>query len=926
MGPAIQFTTLVASTLEDFDIEAYENVLKTRLSGVLSRNSSITVTATEVLVGEEKGVRRRLVSEAALAKLNQAELLSVAGIVLRQPAEGQQGQQDAKEDAVEDDDPANERMLPPSPPSPQQSPPQERLPALATGEMMMAAEMMREMMPPHSEASVQLPTAVPPRRRLSEVDPLPFPPAEPPAPPADPPSGMPSGILQVSSTISTGTIAAAGTTILILDEILQSTALASAAFGVDITGLTPPAGISSAIIIAPSPPPPSPPPQPPPPSAPPPSPPPPSPPSPPGFRSVSDIIIIAIAVIGTVLLCLSSVVGILRLKFSQALIEATLNTKFGKTASHFMPKSLLPRALKAKLKAGLTRSPKKPRAARKSRFNRSDGDEPPHDSERTDPGSEYAHEGDEPSCSGRGRYGPTTVMGEEKESEGPGDARSRVAAAGCGAAAAGQAAASQAAAMRAEPPARNVSPATCSNSAYRPYADDNGYDAGAGAGTYGYSHGATHTKAGPEPRGGSGGRISSTCGGPRQPPPARSYGGSRPPPPMGSTATGSDDYRYGGGGGYEGGGGYGDGRGGGYDDEYGRSSSGYGGSSGGPSGGYGGGSRDYRGQPGGRNRGYGGPPYRSPAQRYGSPGGGVPYGADGYGSNFTPQPPPHSGYPRCAEFDPHGGRALSPSRRGIGYDGQSGYDGPYTEAPVAYPKGGGACRPAPVDVRSPDRMGRGGNWSGGSPPLGQPIRYGSAPQQRRPKPRDGGQQQHSRSRPGRSFGAEPWANNTPPRSPQRHPASSPPKSPEQVEYERAMAKYYEDMKEYEEKLLPTYLASEGRGAARNGPRTGEASRGGGGGGRERPPARDRPPRPQPSRGGRLSSPDPNLRRPGSGDGQGARPGSQNPLLADGVGGGGFSAGAQAVALEAATGLRHGMNQRRGTGGPAIGGPHANLDA
>ena len=116
MGPAIQFTTLVASTLEDFDIEAYENVLKTRLSGVLSRNSSITVTATEVLVGEEKGVRRRLVSEAALAKLNQAELLSVAGIVLRQPAEGQQGQQDAKEDAVEDDDPANERMLPPSPP------------------------------------------------------------------------------------------------------------------------------------------------------------------------------------------------------------------------------------------------------------------------------------------------------------------------------------------------------------------------------------------------------------------------------------------------------------------------------------------------------------------------------------------------------------------------------------------------------------------------------------------------------------------------------------------------------------------------------------------------------------------------------------------------------------------------------------------
>ena len=54
----------------------------------------------------------------------------------------------------------------------------------------------------------------------------------------------------------------------------------------------------------------------------------------------------------------------------------------------------------------------------------------------------------------------------------------------------------------------------------------------------------------------------------------------------------------------------------------------------------------------------------------------------------------------------------------------------------------------------------------------------------------------------------------PSRSPNgREPSRSPrgrevPKSPEVLEYERAMEQYHKDMREYEEKLLPAYLASE----------------------------------------------------------------------------------------------------------------------
>jgi hypothetical protein len=55
--------------------------------------------------------------------------------------------------------------------------------------------------------------------------------------------------------------------------------------------------------------------------------------------------------------------------------------------------------------------------------------------------------------------------------------------------------------------------------------------------------------------------------------------------------------------------------------------------------------------------------------------------------------------------------------------------------------------------------------------------------------------------------------------------SPPPKSPEQLEYERQLQKYYIDKREYEEKLLPAYLASEETFA-----RERRLARGGGGAG------------------------------------------------------------------------------------------------
>ena len=64
-------------------------------------------------------------------------------------------------------------------------------------------------------------------------------------------------------------------------------------------------------------------------------------------------------------------------------------------------------------------------------------------------------------------------------------------------------------------------------------------------------------------------------------------------------------------------------------------------------------------------------------------------------------------------------------------------------------------------------------------------------------------------------GARPSTRPPPASLASRHPAASPPhlpqqamssKSPEQAEYEQAMAKYYADMRQYEEELLPAYLA------------------------------------------------------------------------------------------------------------------------
>ena len=131
------------------------------------------------------------------------------------------------------------------------------------------------------------------------------------------------------------------------------------------------------------------------------------------------------------------------------------------------------------------------------------------------------------------------------------------------------------------------------------------------------------------------------------------------------------------------------------------------------------------------------------------------------------------------------------------------------------------------------------------------------------------------------------------------------KSPEQAEYEQAMAKYYADMRQYEEELLPAYLASvEGQRAAGSSvaeTRAGGGGGGGGGGGRSRAAA---------AASGDASLYEMRHRAElSSGDLRGVR--GCNPLLGSGGAAapgvtrgarGAASAAGRTVALEAAAGL------------------------
>ena len=128
--------------------------------------------------------------------------------------------------------------------------------------------------------------------------------------------------LRVDTIVECGTKAFAAAGVLRMQELLADVATAGAALNTDVVEVAKvPEGLSYTILIAPSPPPPSPPPSPPPPAAPPPSPPPPQPPSPPAYRSASAILVIVISVVGTVLLCLSSAVAVLKLKVAQDAID-----------------------------------------------------------------------------------------------------------------------------------------------------------------------------------------------------------------------------------------------------------------------------------------------------------------------------------------------------------------------------------------------------------------------------------------------------------------------------------------------------------------------------------------------------------------------------------------------------------------------------
>ena len=192
----------------------------------------------------------------------------------------------------------------------------------------------------------------------------------------------------------------------------------------------------------------------------------------------------------------------------------------------------------------------------------------------------------------------------------------------------------------------------------------------------------------------------------------------------------------------------------------------------------------------------------------GGPGEGYPQCAYAH-ANFSPMPnaggwmPPPQGPPPMSRSSP---MRRSPS---------SGYrPGPHPPPPHGY----GYSRNSPPSRTpsiGPPPMHRSPPRTNGRPP---PLEVHSPDPRRRVRgPPPPSRQHGSRSHPGRWV--EPRSASTTPAAPRSASAtntnSSPAggKTPEEIEYERAMEKYHQDLKEYEERLLPAYLASVGKASS-----------------------------------------------------------------------------------------------------------------